>query len=37
MELSAEAIAQTLAHKLGDVPHVSGLLRHLALLSGVGA
>ena len=26
----------TLAHKLGDVPHVSGLLRHIAQLSGAG-
>jgi len=28
--------APTLAHKLGDVPHVSGLSRRIAQLSGAG-
>ncbi len=36
MELKEQPIAPTLAHKLGDVPHVSGLLRRLAQLSGAG-
>jgi len=36
MELKEQPFAPTLAHKLGDVPHVSGLLRCLAQLSGAG-
>lgn len=36
MELKEQPFAPTLAHKLGDVPHVSGLLRRLAQLSGTG-
>lgn len=36
MELNEQPFAQTLAHKLGDVPHVSGLLRRIAQLSGAG-
>jgi hypothetical protein len=34
MELKEQPFAPTLAHKLGDVPHVSGLLRRIAQLSG---
>ena len=36
MELKEQTLAPTLAHKLGDVPHVSGLLRRLAQISGAG-
>ena len=36
MELIDQPFAPTLAHKLGDVPHVSGLLRHIAQLSSAG-
>ena len=36
MELREQAVAPTLANKLGDVPHVSGLLRRIAQLSGAG-
>ncbi len=36
MELNEQPFAPTLAHKLGDVPHVSGLLRRVAQLSGTG-
>lgn len=36
MELKSQPFAPTLAHKLGDVPHVSGLLRRIAQLSGAG-
>ena len=36
MELKEQSSAPTLAHKLGDVPHVSGLLRRIARLSGAG-
>jgi hypothetical protein len=36
VELKDQAFAPTLAHKLGDVPHVSGLLRRIAQLSGAG-
>jgi hypothetical protein len=36
MELKDQPFAPTLAHKLGDVPHVSGLLRRIAQLSGAG-
>jgi hypothetical protein len=36
VELKEQPSAQTLAHKLGDVPHVSGLLRRIAQLSGTG-
>lgn len=36
MELKEQPLAPTLAHKLGDVPHVSGLLRRIAKLSGAG-
>ena len=36
MELKEQPFAPTLAHKLGDVPHVSGLLRRIAQLSGAG-
>ena len=36
MELKEQSFAPTLAHKLGDVPHVSGLLRRIAQLSGAG-
>lgn len=36
MELKEQTLAPTLAHKLGDVPHVSGLLRHIAQRSGAG-
>jgi hypothetical protein len=34
MELKDQPSAPALAHKLGDVPHVSGLLRRIAQLSG---
>ena len=34
MELKEQPFAPTLAHKLGEVPHVSGLLRRIAQLSG---
>ena len=36
MELKEQTATPTLAHKLGDVPHVSGLLRRIAQLSGAG-
>jgi hypothetical protein len=36
VELKEHPFAPTLAHKLGDVPHVSGLLRRLAQSSGAG-
>jgi hypothetical protein len=36
VELKKQPFVPTLAHKLGDVPHVSGLLRRIALLSGAG-
>lgn len=36
MELKEQPFAPTLARKLGDVPHVSGLLRRIAQLSGAG-
>lgn len=36
MELKKQPFAPTLAHELGDVPHVSGLLRRIAQLSGAG-
>jgi hypothetical protein len=36
VELRDQATAPTLAYKLGDVPHVSGLLRRIAQLSGAG-
>ena len=36
MELKEQPLATTLARRLGDVPHVSGLLRHLARASGAG-
>ena len=36
MELKEHPFAPTLAHKLGDIPHVSGLLRRIAQLSGAG-
>ena len=36
MELKDQPFAPTLAHKLGDVPHVSGLLRRIEQLSGAG-
>ncbi|MEI9863586.1 MAG: hypothetical protein WDN00_03325 [Limisphaerales bacterium] len=36
MELNEQPFTPTLAHKLGDVPHVSGLLRRIAQLSGAG-
>jgi hypothetical protein len=36
MELKEKPFAPTLAHKLGEVPHVSGLLRRIAQLSGAG-
>jgi hypothetical protein len=36
VELKEQPLAPTLAHKLGDVPHVSGLLRRIAQLSGAG-
>ena len=34
MELKEQPFAPTLARRLGDVPHISGLLRRLAHLSG---
>lgn len=34
MELKEQPLATTLARRLGDVPHVSGLLRRIARLSG---
>jgi hypothetical protein len=34
VQLNDQAAAPTFAHKLGDVPHVSGLLRRIAQLSG---
>ena len=34
MELKEQPFAPTLARRLGDVPHVSGLLRRLAQASG---
>ena len=36
MKLNEQPFAPTLAHKLGDVPHVSSLLRRIAQLSGAG-
>ncbi len=36
MELKEQPFAPTLAHRLGEVPHVSGLLRRIAQLSGAG-
>ncbi len=36
MELNEQPFAPTLAHKLGEVSHVSGLLRRIAQLSGAG-
>jgi hypothetical protein len=36
VELKNQPFTQTLAHKLGEVPHVSGLLRRIAQLSGTG-
>ncbi len=36
MELKEQPFTPTLAHKLGEVPHVSGLLRRIAQLSGAG-
>ena len=36
MDLKEQPFVPTLAHKLGDVPHVSGLLRRIAQLSGAG-
>jgi hypothetical protein len=36
MELNEQPFASKLAHKLGEVPHVSGLLRRIAQLSGAG-
>jgi len=36
MELNEQPFAPPLAHKLGDVPHGSGLLRRIAQLSGAG-
>lgn len=36
MELKEQSYAPTLAHKLGEVPHDSGLLRRIAQLSGAG-
>ena len=36
MQLKEQSFAPLLANKLGDVPHVSGLLRHLAQASGAG-
>ena len=36
MELKEQPLALTLARKLGDVPHVSGLLHRLAHTSGAG-
>jgi hypothetical protein len=36
VELKKQPFVPTLAHKLGDVPHVSGLLRRIPQLSGAG-
>jgi hypothetical protein len=36
MELKEQPLATTLARRLGEVPHVSGLLRRLARISGAG-
>jgi hypothetical protein len=36
MELNEQPFAPTLAQELGDVPHVSGLLRRIAQISGAG-
>lgn len=36
MQLNDQPFAPTLAHKLGDVPHNSRLLRRIAKLSGAG-
>jgi len=36
MALEGQSRATTLAHRLGEVPHVSGLLRRLARISGAG-
>jgi hypothetical protein len=36
VKLNDQAAAPTLAHELGDVPHVSGLLRRIAQRSGAG-
>jgi hypothetical protein len=36
VELKDQPFAPTLAHKLGEVPHVSGLLRRIAQISGAG-
>ncbi len=36
MDLKEQPFAPTLAHKLGEVPHVSGLLRRITHLSGAG-
>ena len=36
MELKGQPFAPTLAHKLGEVPHVSGLLRRIAQLCSAG-
>jgi hypothetical protein len=36
VDLKDQPCASTLASKLGDVPHVSGLLRRLSMLSGAG-
>jgi len=36
VELKEQPFAPTLAHELGDVPHVSGLLRRIVQLSGAG-
>jgi hypothetical protein len=36
VELKDQPFAPTLAHKLGDVPHLSGLLRRTAQLSSAG-
>jgi hypothetical protein len=36
MKLKQQPLATTLARRLGDVPHVSGLLRRLARTSGAG-
>ena len=36
VELKEQPFAPTLAYKLGEVPHVSGLLRRIAQLSGAG-
>lgn len=36
MELKEQQAMPTLAHKLGEVPHVSGLLRRIAQTSGAG-